>query len=351
MNATETVAGTIATNEIWPSCGYDTVSVNDHDYLIITDNFLRHFFQRPELVPIDTSCQREIALFQALLDDPRRSVQALEIQAISDADARENYRVALDFRDVLLRHATLESAYLALTSSTVPHSTPPSLINLLVQLLLVHILRAETDPFIWRAAELFFRPQKVNLDSNVLLADAEVLERRRQPGGITVLQLLIRQAQGESGGIRETLSVLTQDSAERYWQQSEWFSFALSLGFREPGLAALCRVLAAWIQHFHRLSTRITPIQQIETVEWYWHIGLDVESNQLLNTLYQGEAVEEETLRRILALFRVEFEDERTLRTGMSGHAVHLGMAMDSAQLLRLKPQNLLLNLPLAESS
>jgi len=351
MNATETVNSKIAATNVWPSCGYDTVLVNDDDCLIITDNFLRHFFQRPELAPIDTSCQREIALHQALLDDPRRSVQTPEIQAISDTDAQENYRVALDFREVLLSCGTLESAYLALTSSVAPNSTPPSLINLLVKVLLAHILRAETDPFIWRAAELFFRPQKVNLDSNVLLADAEVLERRRQSGGTTVLQLLIRQAQGESGGIRETLSVLTQDSAERYWQQSEWFSFALSLGFREPSLAAFCRVLAAWIQHFHGLSTRITPIQQIETNDWYWHIGLDVESNQILNTLYQGEAVDEETLRRILALFRVEFEDERTLRAGMAGHALHLGMAMDSAQLLRLKPQNLLINLPLAESS
>ncbi|MEZ5582273.1 MAG: hypothetical protein R3F37_05365 [Candidatus Competibacteraceae bacterium] len=33
------------------------------------------------------------------------------------------------------------------------------------------------------------------------------------------------------------------------------------------------------------------------------------------------------------------------LKESVAGHAVHLGMAMDGAQLLRLKPQNLLLNL------
>ncbi|MEZ5582272.1 MAG: DUF6352 family protein [Candidatus Competibacteraceae bacterium] len=185
MNVIETAVATTAPVDIWPACGYDAVLRDDKECLIVTDNFLRHVLRRPELAPIDSSCQQEVTLHQALLDDPRRFVNDREVQAISDADARENYRIALGFRDVLVSCGTLESAYLALTDSAAPHPTPPTLINLLVQVLLVHILRAETDPFVWRAAELFFRPQKVNLDSNVLLADAEVLERRRQPGGIT----------------------------------------------------------------------------------------------------------------------------------------------------------------------
>ena len=49
-----------------------------------------------------------------MLADPRRAVGGSEIAAIADADARENWQVVLAFRDLLLRHPTLEAAYLAL---------------------------------------------------------------------------------------------------------------------------------------------------------------------------------------------------------------------------------------------
>ena len=39
-------------------------------------------------------------------------VAADEIAAIADADARENWQVMIAFRDQLMRHRTLEAAYL-----------------------------------------------------------------------------------------------------------------------------------------------------------------------------------------------------------------------------------------------
>ena len=58
--------------------------------------------------------------------------------------------------------------------------------------------------------------------------------------------------------------------------------------------------------------------------------------------------VGEDRLARVLALFRLEFADPAVMRADIAGRPVYLGMARDAADRLRLKPQNLLVNLPLA---
>ena len=55
-------------------------------------------------------------------------------------------------------------------------------------------------------------------------------------------------------------------------------------------------------------------------------------------------------MRRLLCLFRLEFADPADMRPAIRGRPVYLAMAMDGSQRLRLKPQNLLLNLPLANA-
>ena len=47
-------------------------------------------------------------------------------------------------------------------------------------------------------------------------------------------------------------------------------------------------------------------------------------------------------------MFRLEFDDPSLMRADIAGRPVYLGMAMTEDKLLRLKPQNLLVNLPLA---
>jgi hypothetical protein len=81
---------------------------------------------------------------------------------------------------------------------------------------------------------------------------------------------------------------------------------------------------------------------------WAWHTGLDAEASAILNDLYAGRDPGEERRARLLALFRLEFRDAAVVRPGMEGRPVYLGMAKDPGGRLRLKPQNLLVNLPLA---
>jgi hypothetical protein len=58
--------------------------------------------------------------------------------------------------------------------------------------------------------------------------------------------------------------------------------------------------------------------------------------------------VDEERMKRLLCLFILEFESPSDMRSDVAGRPVYLAMAMDAGQRLNIKPQNLLLNLPLA---
>ena len=53
-------------------------------------------------------------------------------------------------------------------------------------------------------------------------------------------------------------------------------------------------------------------------------------------------------MERLLCLFQLDFANPADMRPAIAGRPVYLAMAMDDGRRLRLKPQNLLLNLPLA---
>jgi len=93
----------------------------------------------------------------------------------------------------------------------------------------------------------------------------------------------------------------------------------------------------------------ITPLEKIDDPHWSWHVGLDVESSALLNDLYEDRAVDSERLQRLISLFRLDFADPRTMTAALAGKPVYLGLMASPDMLLRVKPQNLLLNLPLAQ--
>ena len=84
---------------------------------------------------------------------------------------------------------------------------------------------------------------------------------------------------------------------------------------------------------------------------WRWHVGLDAEANALLNDLYEDRPVDDERSARLLSLFKLTFADPAEMRADVAGRPVYLGMAMNADGLLRLKPQNLLTNLPLRSLS
>jgi len=312
----------------------------------VTDDFLRAYLVRPEIRPVDESGPKEIALHESLLEDPRRQVGGSELDCIEDADARDNYRVLLDFFGRLARAASVEACYREIFSEG-NVSVPPLFIDQLSQIIVRNILEGCEDPLEPRAAELFFREQKASADDGVvMLADLETVEMHTSGSSLGGLGRLIVEAQTPLATVN--LDVLDTENALAYWLRDQRHDFVISMNFGRAANRAFCRVVEKWIGHFFGVAVAVQPLRVIEEPSWAWHIGLDAESTNLLNELWKGEQVEAGRLRRLLALFRLDFQDISVMRPEVAGRAVYLALSMDEDGVVRMKPQNLLLNLPVA---
>ncbi|MEP6996770.1 MAG: DUF6352 family protein [Betaproteobacteria bacterium] len=332
--------------DFWPSCGYRLLTVDNDRRLHIRADFLRSFLLRPELAPVRDSCPAEIALHQRLLADPRAPVAEGDIASIVDADARDNLCIWLRFRDRLLRAPTLEAAYVGLFEGD-GVDVPPLFVHQLTQILLRHILGDDADPIEARAAEMLFRVQKISVqDEAVMAADEHAVELLATTGSLGSLGELLTQNRTPARTV--DLDVLSDDNADSYWTRDERFDLAVSLNRGQPALSALCRVLQRWVAHFLAVEVAIAPEREIVDARWVWHVGLDAEASALLNDLYNGVDVADDRRERLLCLFALRFADPAAMRPTIAGRSVYLAMAMDREHRLRLKPQNLLLNLPLA---
>ena len=69
--------------DFWPSCGYNLLRKGTDGRLIVTDDYLRFYYARPELAPVGESCANERALHASLMAQPQRTVAASEIAAAS----------------------------------------------------------------------------------------------------------------------------------------------------------------------------------------------------------------------------------------------------------------------------
>ncbi len=334
--------------DFWQTSGFHLLQRTDRGHLAVTDAFLRAYFGRPELAPPQEACAAEQALHAALVDNPRLEVPARRLAGLADADARENYEVVLAFRDRLLAAPTIEESYRGLFGSDAA-DVPPLFIDQLAHVVMRGILEGCDDPFRLRAAELFFRRQTaLNQDGAILLGDEETVQMYRQTGGFGGLGKLLADAGTPMH--RVELEVMQAENADRYWDRSDRFDMVLDLTFPREGLDALCRVVEAWIHHFFEIRVAVQPAQSVRDEHWVWHIGLDATSTAILNDLYNGLEVDDERLARLISLFRMEFAEQEILLPQVRGRPVYLALAMAEDNTVRLKPQNLLVNLPLAES-
>ena len=313
----------------------------------MTDDFLRAYYLRPELHPVEDSGPGERELHARLMEAPRRAVTGRELEAVEDEDARDNYRVVLRFRDKLLEAGTVEACYVRLFRGTV--DIPPLFIEQLTHVILRNVLDGCEDPLRLRAAELFFREQKATLrEGHALVADLETVERHASGNRYGSVGRLIVEAQSELGSA--DLDVLDRANAALYWERESRYDTVISLTYGRAALDALARVIESWAFHFLGLELDVRPIRRIEEPRWAWHVGLDAESTALLNELWAGGEVEQGRMQRLLALFRLEFKEPSVAKPEVAGRAVYLALSANEDGIVRMKPQNLLLNLPLHEA-
>jgi uncharacterized protein DUF6352 len=334
--------------DFWRNSGFHLLERDADGRLRATDDFLRAYLLRPEIRPVEESGPGEVALHEALMDDPRRAVAEDELARIEDPDARDNYRILLRFVDRLKRSPSVEACYAGIfTGASV--DVPPLFLDQLAQIVLRNILDAVDDALEPRAAEIFYREQKANTEGGVvMLADLETVEMHASGGAYGNLGRLIAEAQTPLSTVN--LDVLDTENAPMYWLRDQRHDFVVSLNYGRAANQAFCRVIEKWVRHFFDLEVRVEALRAIEDRRWAWHVGLDAESTAILNDLWRGEDVEPGRMRRLLALFRMDFADPAAMRADVAGRPVYLALSMDEAGVVRMKPQNLLLNLPLAQA-
>jgi hypothetical protein len=361
----------------WPACGWRDLQRGPEGWLQPSPAWWQRWLQRPELQPPAEACAAERVLYQRLRLDPLRPVRAHELEAIGDADARENWQHWLHFRDALQAAGTLQAWYLQLMRRG--HiDVPPLFVDLVVQAIVRQLLEGVDDAFEWRAAELLFRTQRVTRqDGAVLAGDRDTLDLLNETGGYGELGRLLAQAQAPLR--RVEMRVLTPDNTAAHlasacadpprfdtlldlrheMTQDLGHGVQFRLARAHSGLKGLSRVLERWTAHLLGVAVHIEPASRIADERWRWHIGLDTGSSALLNDLYAGEEVAPERLQTLVSLFRLRLDNPAEMRADLRQREassaaeratpIYLGLAMNAEGVLRLKPQNLLLNLPLAQ--
>ena len=325
--------------DFWHSCGHHFLDRDGSGGYAITDDFLKVYLARPELIPPPDACSAERNLHAALIADPRRSVAASEIAQIADADARGNWEILIGFRDHLLCRKTLEAAYVDLMRRGVGR-TPPLFINQLVHVILRNALDDVADPCILRAAELFFRTQRVTLhDGALIAADEETIAGGGQAPASPLVSMLGLPPDA-------AIEALNDNNAGSYWERSDRFDMALDLSGGRAGLAALAKAMERWVGHLLGLAVTIEPLTKLHNAPLSWYVGLDADATLIGNALWQGDEVDENAMTRVVGLFRLTFHEPRLVLDKVRGEPIYLVLAMSRDHLIRMKPQNLVTGLP-----
>jgi hypothetical protein len=221
---------------------------------------------------------------------------------------------------------------------------PPLFMNQLVHVILRNALDGIDDPLVLRAAELFFRVQRVTShDGALLAADEETV------GGMTtqpVSPLVSMLGLPEHGNI----DVINADNAASYWERSDRYDMAIDLTAGREGLAALARAMQRWIGHLLGVDVEIEAMPELREVNWRWYVGLDADATKIGDRLWNGDEIDDDTMRRVVGLFRLTIRDAGQMLGNVRGEPVYLILSMTPDNLLRMKPQNLLTGLPLRQT-
>jgi hypothetical protein len=325
--------------DFWISSGHHLLDRDENGGLHVTDEFLKLYLARPELLPPADACDAERALHAALLANPRRAVAPSEIDSINDPDARENWKLLISLRDRLLRHKTLEAAFIELARNGFG-SIPPLFVNQLVHVILRNALDDTRDAQMLRAAELFFRVQRITVhDGSLVAADEETVGGLSATPVTPLVSMLGIPAEAE-------IDIINASNMEEYWERSDQFDMALDLTAGREGLGALAQVMERWIVHLLGIEVDIEALAELHDVNLTWYVGLDADATRLGDMLWQGQVIDEATMARVVGIFRLDFRDSSVMLEKVRGEPAYLILMMTPDKTIRMKPQNLVTGLP-----
>lgn len=323
--------------EFWVASGHHLTRLDSAGRMVVTDELLLAWLARPEILPPPEACAAERALHARLMRAPRAPVPEVELAALKDPDAQENWRFFLTLRDRLLRAGTVEGGYAAIMAEGL--RLPVVFLSQLVQLILRNALDGCDDPQVLRAAECFFRPQRAHVkDGMLLLADDELVTLFESEMHASPLTAMF------SGGV-EGLDVLGGGNEWTYWSRSDAHTTVLNFGGDPKARAGMARALQAFIGHMLGLEVTVTAQTNVQDVDLRWYVGLDPAGTAIGDALWHGRPMP----ATLVGLFRLEFAPGAPVRADLAGQPVWLILGLPEDRVVRMKPQNLLSGLPLAQ--
>jgi hypothetical protein len=323
--------------EFWVASGHHLTRLNAAGRMMVTDELLLAWLARPEIVPPPEACATERAVHARLMQAPRAEVPGVELAAMKDPDARENWGFFLTLRDRLLKAGTIEEGYVSILREGL--RLPVVFLSQLVQLILRNALDGCDDPQVLRAAECLFRPQRAHVkDGFVLMADEELVALYEADMHSSPLMAMF------SGGV-DGLDVLGGGNEWTYWSRSDAHTMVFNFGGDPEARRGMAVALAAFVRHLTGVSVTVTPQTKVADVDLRWYVGLDPHGTAIGDALWRGQSAP----AALVGLFRLDFDDPAAVRPDLAGHPVWLILGLGADNAVRMKPQNLLAGLPLVE--
>src|SRR5262249_17444419 len=162
---------------------------------------------------------------------------------------------------------------------------PHLFINQLVHVILRNALDGCDDPYVLRAAEMLFRPQRLALhEGSLIAADDETVAGARQAPVSPLVSILGIPREAE-------IDVMNDDNAAFYFEHSDQFHVALDLTGGRRGLRALGTVIERWIGHLLAVEVTVEPITEMQDARFTWYVGLDAEGTRIGDALWNGETI------------------------------------------------------------
>jgi Family of unknown function (DUF6352) len=285
----------------------------------LSETFLLGILASPQLALVPESCASEAALHKALRATPCKVIEPAELAAVEDADARDNYVFYQRLQAEVQAAGSLKAYYWQLIKGEVP-LVPPEVLDTLTEQLTNDMLDGLLDKNIavqYAAAEWFYQRQAVHLEDGRVVHD--------------VARDSVRDPLDLSHGMVNELS----------------HGLLFRLSNANSGLKALSQVIEKWVAYMLDIEITVKSLAKVDDAAWRWHIGLEATSTAILNDLYLGKEVNSERLSQLVSLFKLEFKNPSVVQTDMTSRPVYLGLAMDANGFVKIKPQNLLLNLPI----
>jgi hypothetical protein len=211
----------------------------------------------------------------------------------------------------------------------------------LIQAILRNALDDCDDAFILRAAEMFFRPQKLVMQEGSVTAIDEETESLlgRQPRSPLVALLGLPAI--------DEVDMLDDATAASYWERSDRFDMALDLTAGQRGLAALGEVVRRWLLHLLAIDVSIELSTELRDAPLSWYVGLDSDATRIGDAIWNGGDLDDAMRAHLIGLYRLTFRNPADMIEKVRGEPVYLLAAMTTDEVLRLKPQNLLTGLPI----